>query len=313
MDYGRSGVILSPDDERDYLVSTIAPRVALPSSVRLDHKVKRIRNQLFCGTCVGKAAAGLLSAEYGVDLSSLFIWGKCKQQDGIPDQEGTFPRIALKVMQKEGSCPDYMLPYSALKVCLQPPAITEEMEQAASPYKISTYARAWNVNDIKRALANDKLLLGTLLVGDNFMRYGRGVLYAPTTPTHEYHLTVFCGYDDELQAVRGFNSWGEEDWGERGFFWISYDTLEERSWAPETWAVTIEGGDNMTEDYVKPTNKWLERKFWLAIATAVLIILNDGLGFGLDEETILNIIKTILGWILIEGGVDATKILKNRY
>ena len=62
-----------------------------------------------------------------------------------------------------------------------------------------------------------------------------------------------------------------------------------------------------SQDY---TSKWLERKFWIVIATAILMVLNDAFGFNLDSETILNVIKVVLGWVLVEGGVDAAKIIK---
>jgi len=78
-----SGVIPSPPDERDYPVSAILPSVKLPLSIRLDHKIMSIRDQGWWPTCVGKAGASIMSAGFGVELSSTYIYTKCKEIDGI--------------------------------------------------------------------------------------------------------------------------------------------------------------------------------------------------------------------------------------
>src|SRR5690606_10475068 len=48
----------------------------------------------------------------------------------------------------------------------------------------------------------------------------------------------------------------------------------------------------------------LSRKFLMAVATAVIIILNEGLGWNIDGETILQALYVILGYIFVEGARD---------
>lgn len=50
--------------------------------------------------------------------------------------------------------------------------------------------------------------------------------------------------------------------------------------------------------------KLLSRKFLLAVVTALLIILNDGLGIKLPTKEILGIVGVISVYIFSEGLVD---------
>jgi C1A family cysteine protease len=256
------GVILSPPDPRDYLIKQIAPIEEYPSTIRLDDKYS-VRNQYFCGTCVGKASASLLSAGHEIDLSSLYIYARCKELDGYPSSEGTFPRIALKVMQKEGSCRDITLPYSELKACTVMPKITNVMTTEAADFKIGSYARLYYQTDIKRALVNGHYVMAVILIADNFMNYKDGIIGKPTGNVYGYHAVVICGYDDTKQAFRGVNSWGKS-WGEEGYFWLDYDYMTQMIWFPEAWSAVIK---KITER----VNPWviyrylhiLKRKLWL--------------------------------------------------
>jgi hypothetical protein len=59
--------------------------------------------------------------------------------------------------------------------------------------------------------------------------------------------------------------------------------------------------------WIKMIEKMKSRKFLMALATGVLIILNDGLSLGLDTETILYVVGIVGGWILGESAVDAVR------
>lgn len=240
MPYVNYGVIPSPPDERDYPIRTIAPPVALPSEVRLDDRIVKVLTQGRCGTCVGKGCNAILSAGHRKALSSLYIYSRSKDQDGIPELEGTYPRVALKVMQKEGSCPDEVFPYSMLRDCFNPPKATVAMTGAATPYRIKAYARVWSIIEMKQALAAGHLCAASFWVGDNWTYYNGGVIQKTNMQNlRGLHLVVVCGYSDTLKAFRGLNSWGA-GWGDKGFFWISYDTFQGGSDFTEGWAVEVE-------------------------------------------------------------------------
>jgi hypothetical protein len=49
----------------------------------------------------------------------------------------------------------------------------------------------------------------------------------------------------------------------------------------------------------------LSRKFWIAVVTALTMILADTLGLELDPETVVAIILPVVAYILGEAYVDA--------
>lgn len=62
---------------------------------------------------------------------------------------------------------------------------------------------------------------------------------------------------------------------------------------------------------MSPGSKWTERKFWIAIATIILIFLTDIMGYNLDVESILGMVGTVLGWLGIEAKMDLEKMRIN--
>jgi len=275
------GMLPSPPDERDWPLSRIAMPIALPRSVRLDHLVHRIKDQGRCGTCVGKAVSTAAETGYKQKeklpeggLSALFIYVRSKQEDGIPDVQGTYPRVALKVAQKEGTAPEVKFPYSLLADCLKIPDIPSVALTTAGDYKIKAYARLWTLDEIKQALAVGKIVVGGILVTSSFIEWdGQGNIGVPQGYIYGGHAVVFCGYDDTRKAIRGVNSWGER-WGDKGFFWLSYDFCNwESKDLPglyalmEAWAVEF-------EEILQPPQKielWIDKNIAIVNGTEVMI------------------------------------------
>lgn len=56
--------------------------------------------------------------------------------------------------------------------------------------------------------------------------------------------------------------------------------------------------------------KFKSRKFWMAVVTAVLVVLNDGLDLGIDSETVLAFAGIVATFILGEAAVDASRVKK---
>ncbi len=51
-------------------------------------------------------------------------------------------------------------------------------------------------------------------------------------------------------------------------------------------------------------DKFKSRKFWAAMITGVLIVLNDGLGWNVPAETVTQFAAVVLGWVFAEAYVD---------
>lgn len=53
--------------------------------------------------------------------------------------------------------------------------------------------------------------------------------------------------------------------------------------------------------------KLLSRKFWVAVATAIFIVLSEGLGFNIDGNLYWKIVTIALGYIFGEAAVDIAR------
>jgi len=57
--------------------------------------------------------------------------------------------------------------------------------------------------------------------------------------------------------------------------------------------------------------KLTSRKFWVSVATALFIVLNEGLGFNIDSELYWKLVALALGYIFGEAAVDIARARAN--
>lgn len=57
----------------------------------------------------------------------------------------------------------------------------------------------------------------------------------------------------------------------------------------------------------------LSRKFWLAIVTALAMVLSSTLGVELEPETVVAIILPVVAYILGESYIDAKAVNKDEF
>jgi hypothetical protein len=142
-----------------------------------------------------------------------WLYRVCKQQDGLPHVEGTYLRIALKVVQKEG--------YLAHGTLVR----GRHRAGADRRFAIRTYVALRSLREIKEAVR----LVGPAALateGDNgFVSPRGGNIRPPNGKSVGGHAYVVTGWDDGRHAFRIKNSWGVE-WGDRGFAWLPYAYLE---------------------------------------------------------------------------------------
>ena len=100
-------------------------------------------------------------------------------------------------------------------------------------YRVVAYSAAYGgkaygmtVNNIKYYLKKGPLVIGAQL-GNRFMKWKSSAVLEYDDDTyngqHAYHAITLVGYDDDKHAFRVRNSWGSEDWGDKGSIWIDYD------------------------------------------------------------------------------------------
>lgn len=58
--------------------------------------------------------------------------------------------------------------------------------------------------------------------------------------------------------------------------------------------------------------KLTSRKFWMAVVTGVLVVLNDGLDLGIDTETVLAFAGIMATFIIGESAIDAKRVQKEK-
>jgi hypothetical protein len=280
------GCLPDTPDKRDFLLSAFIPlTVKVPSKFSLRDKVTPIRHQKQLGSCV---AHGMLvlkeyfdSAEYNkeVNLSEQWLYGECKAVDGYPG-DGTYPRVALEVLLKKGTCEEVYMPYEGV----YPPTIPPKngADENAANYKITTYAYvSVDVESIKSALYQNGPTSIAVYVYDSFLqaRSNGGFVPKPSGTLRGGHLMAIVGYDDEKTwgGYKGFfeikNSWGT-DFGDNGYLWIPYSLLSALK-TSSIWTIVDETA------IVKHWSDWPNQEL-----AAQDIVFNKGLIKGYPDGTI---------------------------
>jgi len=210
-----AGCIPSPLDKRDILLSEVYPLPVRIAPIMPQPFDLTILNQNGYPHCVGYASASLKQEkELRERISKVFdgdwIYKKCKELDGLPNMAGTFLRIAMKVLQKQGAKPK------------------DEPEEEAIKYKIGGYAKVDDLSfeGLKKAI----FVNGALIAGFTGSNAGWQNAYIRKPQSGEAtwgHAILLIGYNENY--IIGQNSWG--DWGDKGLFYVSKDYLPFEAWA----------------------------------------------------------------------------------
>ncbi|MCY8499344.1 C1 family peptidase [Bacillus atrophaeus] len=255
------GFIPSPEDRRDILMSAILPVFSAPRKVDYTDQMTAVRDQGAEGTCVGFACAVGLK-EYqekkehtnNIDLSPRFLYQKCKERDGIPDQEGTYIKIALGVLKEVGVCEETYWPYVANNTGSPKPGA----EENASRYKIKAYARLDSLETMKRSLVVNGPCVAGVPVYQNWSTqevWTSGKIPMPgNSPLEGGHAICIVGYDDDTEMFKFKNSW-DTVWGDNGYGYLPYEYIELAD--SEAWSATDLIGDPAS--LVRAKEKALER------------------------------------------------------
>lgn len=130
------------------------------------------------------------------------IYCQCKHRDGVPDEDGTTVRDALKVAVKVGLLAD-----------------------DRQHYFIKGYARLETPDEICHALSLRKvILLGLQIAGSALSALGHHAMVPLPDVTDGGHCMLIVGYDATQRLFRVRNSWGT-DWADTGHCWVPYEYL----------------------------------------------------------------------------------------
>ena len=208
-----------------------------------------VRDQGQRGSCFSFAWTGVLMWLYKQmgkplpALSEAYFYSQCKEHDGSPDEDGSDNGTASMVAKNYGSCPESLLPYSALANLASPafPKTTVAEDQAAAPYKCtgspafvlhsSDADRSNAITLIRQALLQYGPMVMGILVYESFMTAVNGSIPVPGSDPNVAdnfeggHDIVLCGHypanNPTIYIGTKFqNSWGE-GWGLEGFGFLA--------------------------------------------------------------------------------------------
>jgi len=204
------GYIPDPVDNRDWQWRTLYGAAAnLPARVSLESLPGPAYDQGKTSECVCYSLAGLKHlhewAESGrwLGFDAHDLYTRCKAIDGVASP-GTYPRVALDILQREGMRAD-----------------------DGALYTISGYARLGAVDEIRHALSSGFPVLIGLPIPDGLGALTQGQI-ADGAPSQYGHAMLAVGYDDDLRALRVRNSWGTA-WCDAGHFWLAFDYVASRT------------------------------------------------------------------------------------
>jgi hypothetical protein len=267
------GLIPSPRDERDYILASFLPplEVSLPEEWLEWQKWQTpVKYQAGLGSCVAFASGGQKEGydykELGIvpDLSEQFLFGKCKELDGMPNVPGTYIRAAMKTLKDFGICEEAYFPYEGKYPPSGSPA-PGYLDNAAK-YKIAAYA---SVGITKEALQTALYQNGPLVVGvnvhDSFVNTGSdGIVQFPSGKLQGGHAILVVGYNKLGLVFK--NSWSTR-WGKQGYGIIPWAVWEVINLG-EAWSVV-----DIIAGLRKPWNDWPDSELelgWLTKNSGIL-------------------------------------------
>lgn len=226
----------------------VLPPIKVPGCVDYTKSMTPVRYQGNEGTCVAFASAvGVKeyqdTKEYrkAVELSPRYLYSLCKANDGIPEADGTYPRVAMKMLLKYGVSPETYWPYRPHQKDTHKPGA----DKAAKRYRIKAYARLGAIDEMKRSLlVNGPFLAGVEVFTSWFT--GRvtktGIIPMPKVrdAMEGGHAICIMGYDDSEELFKFKNSWGA-GWGDKGYGYIKYEYIKRH--CSDAWSATDLIGD----------------------------------------------------------------------
>ena len=221
----------------------VLPVIPVPVSFDFTKAMSPVRDQKSEGTCVAFASVVGVKEfqdkkEYHklIRLSPRFLYSLCKKFDGIPFEDGTYPRIAMKVLLNYGVCHESFWPYLPNKKSLP----HKGADQDAKKFRINAYARLKSQLEMKRSLLiNGPFLAGIEVFKSWFTKRVEKSGLIPIPKRNEEliggHAICIVGYDNKLGIYKFKNSWGVK-WADQGYGYLPYEYMEK--YCSDAWSAT---------------------------------------------------------------------------
>jgi C1A family cysteine protease len=185
------------------------------------------------GSCTGNAIAGAM--EYERDRQGLsdfvparlFIYYNERALEGtVSSDSGAVIRDGIKVVNKDGVCPESLWPYDIGVFAVKPP---KRCYVAAVTDKAVQYLAIQTLGDLKDAVCSNLAVVFGFTVYESFQspavaQTGVMPMPKPGEATVGGHAVMAVGYSDPKGQVIVRNSWGPS-WGDAGYFYMPYEYM----------------------------------------------------------------------------------------
>jgi C1A family cysteine protease len=235
-------------DHRDY--PYILANNQQPTIVDLRPWCSPVENQHNLGSCTGQAIAGAIEYLHKrtgkhKDISRLFIYYWERYLMGTVNfDSGAYIRDGIKVTNKWGASLETLWPYIVSRFRMRP---NEASMRDAIRRTITRYERITDIQGCFDALAEGYPIIMGFSVYSSFesaQTRRTGIMIYPDVRRERYmggHAVLLVGYDKQRQVFIARNSWGT-GWGDRGYFYMPFRVVEDRSMSFDFW--TIKGVNN---------------------------------------------------------------------
>ena len=219
-----TGALLSLPDIRDYEIVTTA-ECDFPEEFELT--MPSVKSQGSVGSCVAHALATVMEFynkkqhHEDIDMSVGYIYGN--RENSSHKGQGMKVRDALKAITAGGNVPYTDFPFNE-----EVPEIIEKFEREKSnleskayPFRITSYVRTYNEEQIKTALYHGYPVIFTMRWYDD-IKLKNGVVVTTQDSFTSSHCMVIYGWDQNGWKIQ--NSWGIL-WGNAGRAILPYDIV----------------------------------------------------------------------------------------
>lgn len=227
------GAEINPIDNRDIKLASFQSEVTLPYAYETDISILPVQDQKAHGSCVGQAEGTIIAyfdfiENQKNDVSRRFLYAESKLEDGIPDIQGTYPRVTSGIIYKNGATtskivPDNnSLPYNEY---LTIPSREEALKEAKM--RKATYAfPEIDIDSLKNAIFTNKLVSISILV--DWKAFSKAKLGVPSRIVGGHRVMLY-GFEGDTFYFR--NSWGTS-WGDSGNGSFDYETYKNYIYDP---------------------------------------------------------------------------------
>lgn len=239
----------SRPDHRDFCMLVSKSEMdSLPTRIDLTSDMPPVYDQMSLGSCTANAIGAAYQFEHlrqklpDFIPSRLFIYYNERALEGTINQDsGAMIRDGMKVVAKQGVCPETDWPYIIKQFAVKPSAACYKKAQTDRVLQYLSVSQSPIA--MKACLAAGYPIVLGISVYESFESAAvakTGIVPMPklTESMLGGHAVCCIGYDDTKQVFIMRNSWGTT-WGMAGYFTIPYRYLTNPKLCSDLWTIRM--------------------------------------------------------------------------